>query len=176
MTELPKFQSYDTIEEYKEKYSELFSKARQLTYDIDSMRDSYQYMERNYQEIRNKYENEHKKINEFHELLKEYYNHMVHLFRTKQIQSVAEFNNLISGWGKISNGWLPSIKAEDIYSAKATISIEGIYYNDKRDLDAIKNHILFAFENNNNTGSVQVNHFEIQDIYDVEELAQSKEG
>jgi hypothetical protein len=172
---LPDYNIYNTVEEYREKYGELFSKARQLTYDIDSMRDSYQYMERNYQEIRNKYDNERKKISDFHELFKEYYNHMLHLFRTKQIQSVAEFNNLSEAWGKLSNGWLGPIKAEDIYSAKAIINIEGVYYNDKRDLDAIKKHILFAFENNN-TGSITVNHFEIQDVYDVEEMTQSKEG
>jgi chromosome segregation ATPase len=161
--------------DYKREYEILLDKFNHNVRNYNYTIERYDELNQALESLRERYEKERDKINTFHTSMVEFHTHMRTMFRAKQIKSLTEYNQLVNAWGKVSNGWLKPIKAEDLFSAKASIVIEGTYTNDNRNVQYIKDIISRGFENFGDN-SVSVKFVDVEDIYDVEELTSTEEG
>jgi chromosome segregation ATPase len=161
--------------DYEQEYQKLLDKYNYNVRNHNYMIERYNELNQALESLRERYEKERDKINTFHTAMVEFHTHMRNMFRTKQIKSLKEYNALVDAWGKVSNGWLKPIKAEDLFSAKANIIIEGTYTNDNRNIQYIKDIISRGFENFGDN-AVSVKFVDVEDIYDVEELTSTEEG
>jgi hypothetical protein len=161
--------------DYEREYEILLDKFNYNVRNYNYTIERYDELNQALDNLRERYEKERDKINTFHTSMVEFHTHMRNMFRTKQIKSLTEYNQLVDAWGKVSNGWLKPIKAEDLFSAKANIVIEGIYTNDSRSIQYIKDIISNSFKHIDDN-SISINFVDIEDIYDVEELTSTEEG
>jgi hypothetical protein len=88
---------------------------------------------------------------------------------------VTWYNNILSEYRDMGIDAQP-ITTEDMYTAKAVVTIDGVYRNSERDLDSIRLDIINSIRNNITDFKVDINEVMIEDIYDVEELSESIEG
>jgi hypothetical protein len=163
------------VVDYEKEYQRLLDKFNYNVRNYNYTIERYDEVIESNNALRDRYEKLNDKMSEFHKSMVEFHTHMRNMFRTKQIKSLKEYNALVDAWGKVSNGWLKPIKAEDLFSAKANIIIEGTYTNDSRNIQYIKDIISRGFENFGDN-SVSVKFVDVEDIYDVEELTSTEEG
>jgi hypothetical protein len=163
------------VVDYEKEYQRLLDKFNYNVRNYNYTIERYDELNQALESLRERYEKERDKINTFHTSMVEFHTHMRNMFRTKQIKSLTEYNQLVDDWGKVSNGWLKRIKAEDLFSAKANIIIEGTYTNDQRNIEYIKDVISRGFQSIGDN-SISINFVGIDDIYDVEELTSTEEG
>jgi chromosome segregation ATPase len=161
--------------DYEQEYTKLLDKFNYNVRNYNYTIERYDELNQALESLRERYEKERDKISTFHTSMVEFHTHMRSMFRTKQIKSLKEYNQLVDAWGKVSNGWLKPIKAEDLFSAKANIVIEGTYTNDQRSIEYIKDIIGRGFQNFGEN-SISINFVGVEDIYDVEELTSTEEG
>jgi hypothetical protein len=171
----PILEEFEDSGMYEEAYQSMYRLAYTAVREHNILLESYNYTNENLQKYKEIYEKEKNKMNIFHDAMVKFHTHMRQMFRTKQIKSVKEYNELVDAWGKVSNGWLKPIKAEDLFSAKANIVIEGTYTNDQRNIEYIKDIIGRGFQNFGEN-SISINFVGVEDIYDVEELTSTEEG
>jgi len=142
---------------------------------IDDTKESLKWSRDRYDTLASRFSELDTKMMKTHQAIKNLREDMAIKFRKKELKSVKDFNAFLREYGQISNGHLAEIKAEDMYSAKVNLVIDGTYTNNERDIEALKNAIL-----NNirlaNEGGVEVRYIEIDSVYDVEEFADTKEG
>jgi hypothetical protein len=115
------------------------------------------------------------KTREWHRLLLIITREISSRFRKNEFKSVAWYNDILSEYRNMGIDAQP-ITTEDMYTAKAVITIDGVYRNSERDLDSIRLDIMNSIRNNINDFKVDVNEVIIEDVYDVEELSESIEG
>ena len=161
--------------DYEKEYQLLLDK---YNYNVRN----YNYLIERYDEVissnndwRDRIHKQNEQISDFHNHIKEYHTEVRRMLRAKEIKSVEKFNKLISEWGKFSNGWLPPIKTEDMFSARANIIIEGVYTDNQRDIEHIKQLIQNTFVSKADT-NISFNFVDVNDVYDVEELTSTQEG
>jgi hypothetical protein len=115
------------------------------------------------------------KIRDWHRLLLIITREISSRFRKKEFKSVAWYNDILNQYRDMDIDVMP-ITTEDMYTAKAFITIDGVYRNSERDLDSIRLDIMNSIRNNITDFKVDINEVIIEDIYDVEELSESIEG
>jgi hypothetical protein len=171
----PVLEEFDDSGMYEEAYQNMYRLAYNAVAQHNMVYEKHEYAKQSLNDYRERYDKQKENISSFHNAMVEFHKHMSNMFRTKQIKSLTEYNALVDAWGKVSNGWLKPIKAEDLFSAKANIIIEGTYTNDYRDIEYIKNIISHGFQNFGDN-SISINFVGVEDIYDVEELTSTEEG
>lgn len=144
--------------------------------------DSYNYMQRmldskneTISELRKETFSYESKYQSMHRLLLIITREISSRFRKKEFKSVTWYNDILNEFRDIGVDIIP-IKTEDMYTAKAFITIDGVYRNSERDLDSIRLDIINSIRNNITDFKVDINEVMIEDIYDVEELSESIEG
>jgi hypothetical protein len=144
--------------------------------------DNYNYMQRiinsrneTIRELSNRIDKDDVKIKSMHRLLMKITKEISSRFRKKEFKSVTWYNNILSEYRDMGIDAQP-ITTEDMYTAKAFITIDGVYRNSERDLDSIRLDIMNSIRNNITDFKVDINEVMIEDIYDVEELSESIEG
>jgi hypothetical protein len=171
----PVLEEFDDSGMYEEAYQNMYRLAYNAVAQHNMVYEKHEYAKQSLNDYRERYDKQKENMSSFHEAMVKYHKHVRDMFRTKQIESVKEYNQLVDAWGKVSNGWLKPIKAEDLFSAKANIVIEGTYTNDYRSIEYIKEVISRGFQNFGEN-SISINFLGIEDIYDVEELTSTEEG
>lgn len=144
--------------------------------------ESYNYTQRSLndksdtiRELRDGMNSYEKKIQSMHRLLMNVTKEISSRFRKKEFKSVAWYNDILSQYRDMGIDVIP-ITTEDMYTAKAIITIDGVYRNSERDLDGIRLDIISSIRNNITDFKVDIHEVMIEDIYDVEELSESIEG
>lgn len=150
--------------------------------EYNNLVESYNYMQRmlnskndTISELRSIVSSFDTKTREWHRLLLIITREISSRFRKNEFKSVAWYNDILNQYRNMGMDVMP-ITTEDMYTAKAVITIDGVYRNSERDLDSIRLDIINSIKNNMNDFKVDINEVMIEDIYDVEELSESIEG
>ena len=153
-----------------------------LLSDYNDIIDSYNYIQRSIddksntiRELRQYISDKDKTVKTIHKLLMQVTNEISSRFRKKEFKSVTWYNDILNEYRELGVDIIP-IKTEDMYSAKAVVTIDGMYRNSERDLDSIRLDIINSIRNNITDFKVDIHHVIIEDVYDVEELSESMEG
>ena len=125
---------------------------------------------------RNRLESEQEIVRSMHAIVKEMRNELSSEFRKKNIHTINWFNEILEKYHSLG-GYIEPIRANEMYSAKAVITFDGNYRHPNRSIDSIKTAIIDTIENSRSfSDKVSIQQLIIEDVYDVEELSDSKEG
>lgn len=161
--------------DYEKEYQLLLDKYNHAVRNYNYIIERYDEVITANNEMRDRLHKEREKVSDFHNHMKEYHDEVKRMLRAKEIKSVEKFNKLIEEWGKLTNAWLPLIKTEDMFSARANIIIEGVYTDNQRDIEHIKQLIQNTFVSRADA-NISFNFVDVNDVYDVEELTSTQEG
>lgn len=126
-------------------------------------------------ELRDKIIKEDMHKTNMHRLLVEVRSELATQYRRKILKSVDWFNDMLKKYEDIG-GHINPIKTEDQYTAKATIIIDGTWRDTNRDMTQIQEAILRVLGRGDGDNRVEVSNLIVEDVYDVEEISESKEG
>lgn len=125
---------------------------------------------------RSRLESEQEIVRNMHGIVKEMRNELSSQFRKKNIHTINWFNEILKKYYSLG-GYIDPIRADEMYSAKAVITFDGNYRHPDRSIDSIKTAIIDAIESTRGfSDKVSIQQILIEDVYDVEELSDSKEG
>ena len=125
---------------------------------------------------RSRLESEQEIVRNMHGIVKEMRNELSSQFRKKNIHTINWFNEILKKYYSLG-GYIDPIRADEMYSAKAVITIDGNYRHPDRTINSIKAAIVDAIESTRGFSDiVSIQQILIEDVYDVEELSDSKEG
>ena len=155
---------------------------QQLLYEYNNLIDNYNYIQRSIdnksdtiRELRQYISDKDRTVKTIHKLLMQVTKEISSRFRKKEFKSVTWYNDILNEYRELGVDIIP-IKTEDMYSAKAVVTIDGVYRNSERDLDGMRLDIINSIRNNITDFKVDIHHVIIEDVYDVEELSESMEG
>ncbi len=121
-------------------------------------------------------ESEQEIVRNMHGIVKEMRNELSSQFRKKNIHTINWFNEILKKYYSLG-GYIDPIRADEMYSAKAIITFDGNYRHPDRSINSIKAAIVDAIESTRGFSDVvSIQQILIEDVYDVEELSDSKEG
>jgi hypothetical protein len=144
--------------------------------------DSYNYLDRSYEdrgntisELRLRVTKEDSMKTQMHRLINDIRNELTTQYRRKILKSVDWFNDLLKTYEDIG-GYIKPIKTEDQYTAKATIVIDGTWRDTNRSMTEISEALIRVLGRGDGDHRVEVSNLIVEDVYDVEEISESKEG
>lgn len=165
----------DESDDWKFEYTNVVNKYNWLASEYNDAYNAYQDRGNTIAELRDRIiKEDHHKTN-MHRLLVEVRNEVATQYRRKVLKSVDWFNDMLKKYEEIG-GRINVIKTEDQYTAKATIIIDGTWRDTNRDMTQISEAILRVLGRGDGDNRVEVSNLIIEDVYDVEEISESKEG
>lgn len=165
----------DESDDWKFEYTNVVNKYNWLASEYNDVYSAYDERGHKISELRDKIIKEDMRKTELHRLLVDVRNEVATQYRRKVLKSVDWFNDMLKKYEDIG-GHINIIKTEDQYTAKATIVIDGTWRDTNRDMTQISEAILRVLGRGDGDNRVQVSNLIVEDVYDVEEISESKEG
>lgn len=165
----------DESDDWKFEYTNVVNKYNWIASEYNDLYHAYNDRGNTIADLRDRIiKEDHHKTN-MHRLLVEVRNEVATQYRRKVLKSVDWFNDMLKKYEEIG-GRINIIKTEDQYTAKATIIIDGTWRDTNRDMTQISEAILRVLGRGDGDNRVEVSNLIIEDVYDVEEISESKEG
>lgn len=165
----------DQSDDWQFEYANVVNKYNWMISEYNDLYSAYDDRGNTIADLRDRIiKEDHHKTN-MHRLLVEVRNEVATQYRRKVLKSVDWFNNMLKKYEEIG-GHINVIKTEDQYTAKATIIIDGTWRDTNRDMVQISEAILRVLGRGDGDHRVEVSNLIVEDVYDVEEISESKEG
>lgn len=162
-------------ENWWDDYIRMVSRYNNLVNEYNYLEEKYKDRGNTIADLRDKIIKEDNHKTNMHRLLVEVRNEVATQYRRKVLKSVDWFNDMLKKYESIG-GHINVIKTEDQYTAKATIIIDGTWRDTNRDMVQISEAILRVLGRGDGDNRVEVSNLIVEDVYDVEEISESKEG
>ena len=162
-------------ENWWDDYMRMVSRYNNLVNEYNYLEEKYTDRGNDISMLRDRIMKEDQKISKMHYLINDIRSEIATQYRRKILKSVDWFNALLKKYETIG-GHINPIKTEDQYTAKATIIIDGTWRDTNRDMTQISEAILRVLGRGDGDNRVEVSNLIVEDVYDVEEISESKEG
>lgn len=165
----------DQSDDWQFEYANVVNKYNWMISEYNDLYSAYDDRGNTIAELRDRIiKEDHHKTN-MHRLLVDVRNELATQYRRKVLKSVDWFNDMLKKYESIG-GHINVIKTEDQYTAKATVIIDGTWRDTNRDMTQISEAILRVLGRGDGDNRVEVSNLIVEDVYDVEEISESKEG
>lgn len=165
----------DESDNWQFEYNNVVNEYNWLASEYNNLYNVYNDRGNTIADLRDRIIKEDMRKTELHRLLVDVRNELATQYRRKVLKSVEWFNDMLKKYEDIG-GHINVIKTEDQYTAKATVIIDGTWRDTNRDITQISEAILRVLGRGDGDHRVEVSNLMVEDVYDVEEISESKEG